>query len=145
VEVLASVVLLAVVLSISLSVFPNMFKTNSINEESLDAVAVAKDALVRAKDGELLDEEFVEINNDSKIKDYFPSNTGPQNGYYTFSKPSDLNSTATLYYVIDRTKVDGLELYEITIYVVERSSIRATNYGYLDADSLPLSLNEDSL
>lgn len=142
VEVLASIVLLAVVLSIALSVFPNMFRTNEVNEESLDAVAVAKDALVQAKSGSLKTKAFVPITNSSPIKNLFASEDAPQNDHYTFSETYNLGGTSTVHYVINPTNVDGLGLYEITIYVVERNAIRATNYGYLEQAVKPDSVIE---
>ena len=142
VEVLASVVLLAVVLSIALSVFPNMFRTNEVNEESLDSVAVAKDALVRAKGGALIAADFKKISDRPTVKSFFSVADAPPDNFYTFSEPDSLGGTSTIHYVIDPTNVDGLGLFEITIYIVERSAIRATNYGYLDSAAKPTNVIE---
>lgn len=139
VEILASIVLLAVVISISLSIFPNMFKTNDINEESLDAVAIAKDALVKFK------------SNSTKV--YIPkseiqisSNTGDPGeagDYYVWIEDSGATAKYPGYRVLividkDEVKADpnsttsaGLDLYQTTVEVYEGSSVRATNYGYV--------------
>lgn len=142
-EVLASVVLLAVVLSISLSVFPNMFKTNSVNEESLDAVAVAKDALVRVKDGHLKTDTSLVITTvsaNSTFTALFNGGTTPDSTHFLTSEVTPLAGDYQIYYVVDPTNVDSLDLYEVTIYVVERSAIRATNYGYIVKDNLPATI-----
>lgn len=141
-EVLASVVLLAVVLSISLSIFPNMFRTNDLNQESLDAVAVAKDALVRAKSGELVAAEFKKISDSPTVKSFFPSDQKPSDSHYTFTTNSPLTGNYKVYYIIDPLNVDNLGLFKLSIYVVERDAIRATNYGYVDRAAKPASVVE---
>lgn len=125
VEVLASVVLLAVVISLSLSIFPNMFRTNDVNEQSLDAVAVAKDALVNAKNGGY-NTSFVEISG-SELQ--VESLTIPIGYYYLLDELNYQGYRVIL--IVNPTPVDGLDLYETTIHVLRGSSIRATNYGYL--------------
>ncbi|WP_392453988.1 type II secretion system protein J [Chryseomicrobium aureum] len=144
VEVLASVVLLAVVLSIALSVFPNMFRTNEVNEESLDSVAVAKDALVRAKgweiDGANPPPQFNLVSSNETFNKLFPDNNKPTQDFYVATETTPLSGGYQIYYLVDDNEVDGLDLFEVTIYVVEKESIRATNYGYLTSDNLPVTV-----
>ena len=49
IEILASVVLLTVVLSMFLSIFPQMANTNNRTGDNLDAANVGKEVLVRMK------------------------------------------------------------------------------------------------
>lgn len=136
VEVLASVVLLAVVLSISLSIFPSMFKTNNVNEESLDAVAVAKDTLIKAKNGAIKSKTFIPVSTSQETLDLFPSDEQPDDSHFTYNEITPLGDYK-VYYIIDPTNVDSLGLYEVSIYVVERDTIRATNYGYIETNNMP--------
>lgn len=125
IEVLASVVLLAVVISISLSIFPNMFRTNDVNEQSLDAVAVAKDVLVRAKTSEY--KPFILATTaTSKYGVAIPANT-----YYKELTPASGFNALIL---TKNQDVDSLNLFETTVHVIQGTSIRATNYGYLTGD-----------
>lgn len=117
-----------------------MFRTNDVNQESLDAVAVAKDALVRAKKQEIKSESFTKITTSSDIYKLSPTNSKPSTDSFTFSKDSTLDSKYKIHYVIDPTNVDNLGLYEISIYIVEGNAIRATNYGYIDGNSKPSSV-----
>lgn len=134
VEVLASVVLLAVVISLSLSIFPNMFRTNDVNEQSLDAVAIAKSALVKVKNNHSASGTdkilFEELENGT----YVPQETQELQGY-------------EVKYIIEGTEVTAeigtnptasLNLYIVTIEVLENGIVRATNYGYVTKeDFLP--------
>lgn len=119
-----------------------MFRTNDVNEESLDAVAVAKDALVRAKSGDIKNDAFTLISASPAVKDLFPSGQKPLDTHYTFVKNSPLTGNYKVYYVMDPTNLDNLNLFKISIYVVERNAIRATNYGYVEKDSKPTTVVE---
>lgn len=136
VEILASIVLLAVVISISLSIFPNMFKTNDVNEESLDAVAIAKDVLVRIKDNS--DQSFV---SHSLIVDSPADPAVPTN--HKYYRDSTKYPGYEILLIIDPNEIKtdpsnptsaGLDLYQVTVHVYEGTSIRATNYGYVTGD-----------
>lgn len=140
IEVLASVVLLAVVISISLSIFPNMFRTNDVNQESLDAVAIAKDALVRAKNNhtatgsDQLKFDYSEADCPSGFK--CAEDVDSYSGYRVLFKVDDEVQSAQ----IGTGSPTSLDLYTITIEVYEGNSVRATNYGYVskgDFENVP--------
>lgn len=147
VEVLASVVLLAVVISLSLSIFPNMFRTNDVNEQSLDAVAIAKDVLVQMKNNQngafISKDLFViaEAGDPAPIGDKFywiedSSSSARYPGYRVLIKIDDQVQQAQ----IGTGTPTGLDLYIITIEVYEGNSVRATNYGYVskgDFENVP--------
>ena len=140
-EVLASVVLLAVVLSISLSIFPNMFRTNDVNQESLDAVAVAKDVLVNVKNNS--SGTYIPKNQFKKAVAVDPA---PVDDYFAWIE--DYNATTNpnpkypgykVLIIIDGDKErsnpmdasTALDLYKTTIKVYEGQNVRATTYGYV--------------
>ncbi|MFC4356003.1 type II secretion system protein J [Chryseomicrobium palamuruense] len=126
VEVLASVVLLAVVITLSLSIFPNMFRTNDVNEQSLDAVAVAKDVLVKAKSSYYETSGYeVRVAGPNEM---FRGVEIPQDHLYIIDSSY---SPLTALIIVDNQFVDGLNLFETTIHIYKDDTIRATNYGYL--------------
>lgn len=134
IEILASVVLLAVVISISLSIFPNMFRTNDVNQESLDAVAIAKSALVKVKNNHAASGtdkiDFEKLENGT----YVPTETQEIQGYEVKYIIEGTGVTAE----IGTNPSASLNLYTVTIQVLERGSVRATNYGYVTGeDFLP--------
>lgn len=147
IEVLASIVLLTIVISISLSIFPNMFRTNDVNEESLDAVAVAKDVLVNIKDNSaglyVSKTQFKKaINGDpAPVNDYFVW----IEDYIPTTNPTPKYPGYRILIIIDDAEVKanpadatGLNLFKTTIQVFEGQNVRATNYGYVTrGDFLP--------
>lgn len=131
VEVLASVVLLAVVISLALSIFPNMFRTNDVNEQSLDAVAVAKDVLVKAKSSHYKTSgDEVKI---AGVNEDFRGVEIPQGHLFIIDSSY---SPLTALIIVDNVYIDGLNLFETTIHIYKDNTIRATNYGYLEEDNL---------
>lgn len=140
-EVLASVVLLAVVLSISLSIFPNMFRTNDVNQESLDAVTVAKDALVNIKNNKKV--TYIPKN---QFKKAVTGDPAPVDDYFAWIEDYNATTNPTPKYpgykvliIIDGEQersdpMDAntvLDLYKTTIKVYEGQNVRATTYGYV--------------
>lgn len=143
VEVLASVVLLAVVLSISLSIFPTMFRTNDVNQESLDAVAVAKDVLVNVKNNST--GSYIPKN---QFKKAVTGDPAPVGDYFYKIQTNSVSPSYPGYSVLividdveekaKPTDTTGLNLFKTTIKVFEGQNVRATTYGYVTrGDYLP--------
>lgn len=124
-----------------------MFRTNDVNQESLDAVAVAKDVLVNVKNNStgtyIPKAEFKRAvaGDPAPVDDYFAwiedfnatTNPSPKYaGYRVLIIIDDVEEKAK------PTDTIGLNLFKTTIQVFEGQNVRATTYGYVTrGDYLP--------
>lgn len=127
VEILASVVLLTVVISLFLSMFPQMANINNKNGENLDAANVGKELLVKYKN--------YNNSNDNVIKNTVlnalpPVNTSTVPKVSTY-KYDNFDIVVTIFPNAD---VSGTAqtLYRIQIEVKENGHTLTTTHGYLN-------------
>lgn len=130
IEILASVVLLTVVLSMFLSIFPQMANTNNRTGDNLDAANVGKEVLVKMKKityGAAID---ISKLNDLPIDNAKNIGTSPNTVIEGDYKPFKVRMTI---YPSADANVQGTaqSLYLIKIEVMNGGNALTTTYGYL--------------
>ncbi|MFJ7826936.1 type II secretion system protein J [Psychrobacillus sp. NPDC096623] len=136
VEILASVVLLTVVISLFLSIFPQMSNMNNRNGENLDAANAAKELLMLVKENYTLDDSTNNLKGNILDFSISQNNTTSIIVEGTYKALNDKIFFAEVKIekngAISNSKIDNL--YQVTIKVKNRqedSKALATTYGYI--------------
>ncbi|SDM79847.1 hypothetical protein SAMN05518871_102262 [Psychrobacillus sp. OK028] len=136
VEILASVILLTVVISFFLSIFPQMSNMNNRNGENLDSANVAKEVLVLVKENYSIDNSTLNLEGSILNFTIAENNSNSlivKGTYDTLSNKKffielEINKTGA----ISNSTIDNL--YQVKIKVKnshENTNALATTYGYI--------------
>lgn len=136
IEILASIVLLTVVISLFLSIFPQMANTNNRNGDNLDAANVGKEILVLVKDTYTIESSSLQLNGnipDFTIADNTPSSILLEGFYETLRDNFFIEIEVDTLGAFLNSSVKN-QLYQVTIRVYQSensTNVLTTTHGYI--------------
>ena len=136
IEILASIVLLTVVISLFLSIFPQVGNMNHRNGENLDAANVAKEILVLVKKNYSIDNSTLTLK--GNILDFTISQNNTNSTFVKGTYETLNNNTFFIELEIKKTGAipnSSVEnIYQVTIKIKnspDNTNVLATTHGYI--------------